>query len=180
VSLRSEPKTIPYSTSNFNGPDRASALPRTNARGGLSLAAPGLPALGLLALGLLAPGLAGCSMSIPLKSFMNDDTTGSIKPAVSPLSADLDMKDWRIAEPVLARALRSGEPDAAMHWSNPDSGRSGAFQPVAATFSREGRPCRAFVARIVAADGSKLLQAIGCPEEGGIVALDRIEPWKGL
>jgi hypothetical protein len=111
---------------------------------------------------------------------MNNDTTGSIKPAASPLSADLDMTDWRIAEPVLARALQTGEPEAAVRWSNPDSGRSGAFQPVAATFSREGRPCRAFVARIVVADGPKMLQAIGCQEADGMVALDRVEPWKGL
>ena len=175
MSLRSEPKTILYHISDFNGPDRASAPHRTNARGRLSLAA-----LGLLALGLLAPGLAGCSMSIPLKSFMNNDTTSSIKPTSSPLSTDLDMKDWRIAEPVLAQALQSGEPETAAHWSNPDSGRSGAFQPVAATFSREGRPCRAFVARIVVADGPKTLQAIGCQEADGMVALDRVEPWKGL
>jgi hypothetical protein len=136
--------------------------------------------LSFAAPGLLALGLAGCSMSIPLKSFMNNDTTGSIKPVSSPLSADLDMKDWRIAEPVLAQALKSGEPEAAAHWSNPDSGRSGAFQPVAATFAREGRPCRAFVARIVATDGPKMLQAIGCPEADGMVALDKVEPWKGL
>jgi 17 kDa outer membrane surface antigen len=169
VSLRSEPKTIPYHMTHSSGQNRAPSRPWA-ARGRLSVAA----------LGLLVVGLAGCSMSIPLKSFMNNDTTGSIKPATSPLSADLDMKDWRIAEPVLAQALQSGEPEAAMHWSNPDSGRSGAFQPVAAAFSREGRPCRAFVARILAADGPKMLQAIGCPGEGGMVALDRVEPWKGL
>jgi hypothetical protein len=153
-----------------SGQNRAPSRPSADARGRLSVSA----------LGILALGLAGCSMSIPLKSFMNNDTTSSIKPATSPLSADLDMKDWRIAEPILAQALQSSEPEAAMHWSNPDSGRSGVFQPVAATFSREGRPCRAFVARILAADGPKMLQAIGCPEEGGMVALDRVEPWKGL
>ncbi len=112
--------------------------------------------------------------------FMSDDETGSIKPAASPLSPDLDMKDWRIAEPILASALLNGEPQAPVKWSNPDSGRSGAFQPVAATFSREGKPCRAFVARIVVADGPKMLQAVGCPGEEGAVALDKVEPWKGL
>lgn len=136
--------------------------------------------LSIAALAALAFGLAGCSMSIPLTSFMSDDTTGSIKPSASPLSPDLDMKDWRIAEPVLAQALQSPAPEAPARWSNPDSGRSGAFQPVAATFSREGKPCRAFVARIVAADGPKMLQAIGCPEDSETVALERIEPWKGL
>jgi hypothetical protein len=132
------------------------------------------------ALGVIALGLAGCSMSIPLKSFMTSDTTGSIKADASPLSPDLDMKDWRIAEPILAHALQSGEAAAAVKWSNPDSGRSGAFQPVADTFSREGKPCRAFVARILVADGPKMLQAVGCPREDGVVALDRVEPWKGI
>jgi hypothetical protein len=136
--------------------------------------------LTVAALGVLALGLAGCSMSIPLKSFMKSDTTGSIKAAASPLSPDLDMKDWRIAEPILAQALQSGEAEAAMKWSNPDSGRSGAFQPVADTFTREGKPCRAFVARILAADGPKMLQAIGCPREDGMVALDKVEAWKGI
>jgi 17 kDa outer membrane surface antigen len=111
---------------------------------------------------------------------MNNDTTGSIKPVTSPLSSDLDMKDWRIAEPILASALLNDEPQAPAKWSNPDSGRSGAFQPVAAAFSREGKPCRAFVARIVAADGAKLLQAIGCPGDAGAVAIDKVEPWKGI
>jgi len=90
------------------------------------------------------------------------------------------MKDWRIAEPVLAQALQSGAPEAAARWSNPDSGRSGAFQAVASAFSREGKPCRAFVARIVVPDGPKMLQAIGCPDEAGVVALDKVAPWKGI
>jgi hypothetical protein len=132
-----------------------------------------------LALGLLALSLAGCSMTIPFTSFSNDDATSSIK-AASPLSPDLDMTDWRIAEPVLARALLDGEPEAPARWSNPDSGRSGAFQPVAVAFSREGKSCRAFVARIAAAGGPKMLQAIGCPDDSGEVALDKVQPWKGL
>jgi hypothetical protein len=132
----------------------------------------------IAALGLLAIGLAGCSMSIP--SFLNNDATDSIKPVVSPLSPDLDMKDWRIAEPILAQALLNGEPAAPVQWSNPDSGRSGAFQPVASVFLREGKKCRAFVARILAADGPKMLQAVGCPSEGDVVAIDKVEPWKGI
>jgi hypothetical protein len=134
--------------------------------------------LRIAALGLIAFALAGCSMSIP--SFLSDDTTGSIRPAASPLSPDLDVKDWRIAEPILAQALANGEPAAAVRWSNPDSGRSGAFQPVASPFQREGKTCRAFVARINGADASKMLQAIGCPSEAGVVALDKVEPWKGI
>jgi hypothetical protein len=139
-----------------------------------------IPVRSLLSVGLLAFGVAGCSISVPMAPFMRDDTTSSIKSSASPLSPDLDVKDWRIAEPILAQALRSGEPEAPVRWSNPDSGRSGAFQPVASAFSRDGKPCRAFVARIIVADESKLLQAIGCPDDSGMVALDKVEPWKGL
>jgi hypothetical protein len=138
------------------------------------------PVRGLLSVGLLALGAAGCSISVPMAPFMRDDTTGSIKSSASPLSPDLDVKDWRIAEPILAQALRSGEAEAPVRWSNPDSGRSGAFQPVAGAFSRDGKPCRAFVARVIVADQSKLLQAIGCPDDSGMVAIDKVEPWKGL
>jgi hypothetical protein len=134
--------------------------------------------LWLATLGLLAISLAGCSMSIP--SFLSEDTTASIKPAGSPLSADLDAKDWRIAEPILAQALLNGEPAAPVRWSNPDSGRSGAFQPVASLFQREGKTCRAFVARVLVPDGAKMLQAIGCPGESGGVLIAQVEPWKGI
>jgi 17 kDa outer membrane surface antigen len=134
--------------------------------------------LWLAALSLLAIGVAGCSMSIP--SFLSEDATGSIKPAASPLSSDLDVKDWRIAEPILAEALLNGEPAAPVRWSNPDSGRSGAFQPVAGLFQREGKTCRAFVARVLAAEGAKMLQAIGCPGEAGGVLIAQVEPWKGI
>jgi 17 kDa outer membrane surface antigen len=114
-------------------------------------------------------------------SFMkDDDATGSIKTNVSPFSPDLDLKDWRIAEPILAQALRSGQPETAALWSNPDSGHSGAFQPVAGSFARAGKSCRAFVARVAFADESKMLQAIGCSDESGRVAIDKVEPWKGL
>jgi hypothetical protein len=120
-------------------------------------------------------------MSIPTLSFMNkDDTTGSIKPAASPLSADLDMQDWRIAEPILAQALLNGEPQAPARWSNPDSKRSGAFQPVASAFKRDGKMCRAFVARVNVAEESKTVQAIGCLNEASGVAIDGVEPWKAI
>ena len=125
-------------------------------------------------------GLGGCSISIPLGPFASDDTTGSIKPETSPLSPDLDIKDWRIAEPVLNKALLSHEASAPVEWTNPDSGRSGAFQTVASAFLRDGKPCRAFVARVTLADSVKMLQAVGCAREAGEVALDKVEPWKSL
>jgi hypothetical protein len=132
-------------------------------------------------LALLCLAVAGCSFSIPpLTSFSSDDTTGSIKTESWPLAPDLDEKDWRLAEPALHKALVSDEPSAPASWSNPNSGRSGAFLPVAGTFLRDGKSCRAFVARIASSETAKMVQAIGCPLEGDRVAVGKASPWKGI
>jgi hypothetical protein len=137
------------------------------------------PRLGAAA--ILAACLAGCSMSIPLPSFMSGDATGSIKSRPAPFADDLDDADWRIAEPTLAEALKSGVHDDPKQWSNPASGHGGAFQPVAGAFKREGQTCRAFLARInTAADQSKTMQAVGCVMAGGAVFVDQAQPWKAL
>jgi hypothetical protein len=134
----------------------------------------------LLALVFFAASLAGCSMSFPLPSLLSDDTTGSIKPRSTPFAGDLDAADWRAAEPSLAEALKSDANADPKRWSNPASGRGGAFQPVAGSFRREGQTCRAFLARIDTADQSKTMQAIGCLMAGGAVFVDQAQPWKAL
>lgn len=131
---------------------------------------------------LLTFALGGCSFSIPLGSFMNSDETSSIKPKHAVLDAELDPSDWRIAEAALEKALRAkdGQDQEAVGWSNPATGRSGAFQPVAASFANEGKFCRAFVARIALGETTRMLQAVGCPQDGGGVTLASVEDWKGL
>jgi hypothetical protein len=52
--------------------------------------------------------LGGCAF--PLSPFVDTEPTGAIKPVASPLSSELDSEDWRIAEPILAQALRSSAP----------------------------------------------------------------------
>ncbi len=135
------------------------------------------PALGL-ALGALV--LAGCSISMPLPSLVDDEPTGSIKPKVASLASAYDSRDWRIAEPVLAASLRAPGPAEPALWSNAETGHHGAFVTVAGTFAREGRSCRAFVARLVDGKDAKTLQAVGCPIESGEVAVYDVAPWTGL
>ncbi|HLW90392.1 MAG TPA: RT0821/Lpp0805 family surface protein [Roseiarcus sp.] len=132
-----------------------------------------------LAAGIIAVSLAGCSMSFPMQSLLAQDTTGSIRPKSSPISADLDAADWRIAEPKLVQALNADN-TGATHWSNPDSGRSGAFQPVASQFNRDGHACRAFVARVDGVDHSTTVQAIGCLVASDEVLVDQVQPWKAI
>jgi hypothetical protein len=131
------------------------------------------------AIGLSAATLAGCSIALP-SLMRDDDVTGSIKAQPRPFAGALDEGDWRIAEPRLAMALKSGIQDPPQQWSNPASGHGGAFQPVASAFKRDGRTCRAFLARINAEDGAKTLQGVGCLLAGDAVAVDEAQPWKAL
>jgi hypothetical protein len=133
-----------------------------------------------LAVALVALALAGCSISMPLPSLIDAEPTGSIKPEAPPLSSAFDSRDWRIAEPVLAASLRAPAPAEPARWSNAETGDRGEFLPVAGTFARQGRSCRAFVARLVDGKAAKTLQAVGCPSESGEVAIYDVSPWTGL
>ncbi len=125
--------------------------------------------------------LSGCSLSFPLGPLTDNAPTSAILSTASPLSPELSREDWRIAEPVLARALQSDRSDApAARWSNPASGHSGSFLPVASAFARDGKPCRVFVARVTIAGVSKMLQAVGCPGEAGDVVIDKVAPFAGV
>jgi len=110
----------------------------------------------------------------------DDDVTGSIRAQPTPLAGALDEADWRIAEPRLAEALKSGIQDPPQQWSNPASGHRGAFQPVASAFKRDGHTCRAFLARINAEGEAKTLQGVGCLTAGDAVSVDEAQPWKAL
>jgi hypothetical protein len=129
-----------------------------------------------------ALALAGCS--IPLPGFIDDEPTGSIKPKAAPaaLSSAYDSRDWRLAEPALSATLRAKDGGPPGAWSNPDTGAHGEFLAVAGAFDRDGRPCRAFVARVVGKDGApeKTLQGVGCAREGEEAAIYDVSPWTGL
>ena len=137
-----------------------------------------------LALATAAFALTGCSIAIPLPSLVDNEPTGAIKPKsdATALSAAYDFGDWRLAEPALSAALRAKEDGERSHWSNPASGAHGEFVAVAASFARDGRSCRAFVARIVGKDQTpaKTLQGVGCPSEGGAAAVYDVSDWTGL
>jgi outer membrane surface antigen len=137
-----------------------------------------------LALVATAFALAGCSIAIPLPSLIDDDPTGSIKPkaTAAALSTAYQPDDWRLAEPALSATLRAKDGGEGGRWSNPQTGGHGEFVAVAGSFARDGRSCRAFVARIAGKDGmgDKVLQGVGCPREGEEAAVYDVSPWTGL
>ena len=131
-----------------------------------------------------ALALAGCSLSMPLPGFIDDEPIGSIKPnaASTALSSAYDSRDWRLAEPTLSATLRAKAGGERGTWSNPETGAHGEFVAVAASFQRDGLACRVFVARVVGKDGQsdKSFQGVGCPREGQEAAVYDVSPWTGL
>ena len=134
----------------------------------------------MAAFAVSAIGLSGCSFSMSLPSFIGDDETGTIKPRHSPLSDQLDLADWRFAEPALARTLTAVDSQPPFVWSNPDTGHGGLFQSVGLAFSRDGQKCRAFVAGVSVDAAKSILQGVGCLDNKGEVAIDGVKPWQGL
>jgi hypothetical protein len=142
---------------------------------------PSRPGAGqIVALGLAALAPAGCSISMPLPSLVDNEPTGSVKPGAAALSGLYDWRDWRVAQPALAASLRAPGPAEPAAWSNAETGGHGEFVPVAGVFARQGQSCRAFVARLVAGKDAKTLQAVGCLDDSGEVAVYDVARWTGL
>ncbi len=130
-------------------------------------------------IGVAAAVLSGCSISLPSSntaSLVDYEPTASIpakpKPAAipsasdpSPLSKHLEAEDWRRAKAALGVALDPQGNGATVAWSNPQSGRSGSFVPVASPYPVDGQVCRAFVARIHG-DPTEHLQGAACRISG--------------
>ena len=125
---------------------------------------------------LCALGLAGCSLSLPMMGSstgieVDREPTGTIaktavrKPeasAISPLSHNLDVEDWRRARAALATALDPQGNGATVAWDNPQTGRKGTFIPVAAPYPVDGQVCRAFIAKIEASEAKENVQGSAC------------------
>ncbi len=85
---------------------------------------------------------------------------------ISPLSHNLDVEDWRRARAALATALDPQGNGATVAWDNPQSGRKGAFIPVAAPYPVDGQVCRAFIAKIEGAEARESVQGSACRTGG--------------
>ena len=126
---------------------------------------------------VLMAALAGCSVSVPIPGFVDATPTGSIQPKPVRL---FDDEDWKIVEPKLRETLRADAAADPVDWSDSATGRDGRLIALAAPFKRQGEPCRGFLARIVEDDRSRTLQAVGCVQPGGEIAITDVAPWKGL
>jgi surface antigen len=115
-----------------------------------------------VAAGLIAMFLGGCSMQ--LSSLLpggvsdtgptvirnaNDDTTASI-PLHMASARDIPMGmsaiDWPHAQAALREALARTDEGPSVPWDNPASGARGTVTPIASAFTKDGIPCRNFIA----------------------------------
>jgi hypothetical protein len=126
----------------------------------------------------LIAAMGGCSISMPGPALIDLEPTGSIRAKAS--ANPIDERDWPVAEPAMRAMIRADATAKAETWTNPETGRNGQFAAVASSFTRGGATCRAFVARIDAADGASAVQGVGCLGEGGKIAFSDIAPWAGL
>ncbi len=127
---------------------------------------------------MLALALAGCSSVIPLPSFMGSrqDVTGSVIP-VNPISASMDVEDWRRAKGALGLALDPQGNGEAVTWDNPKSGAKGAFAPVGLAKPVDDRICRSFLATTGGSLQQRSLQGSACRSKDGEWEIGDVAPW---
>lgn len=129
---------------------------------------------------VLALALGGCSAAIPLPSFIgaSDEVTGSIAPA-NPISAAMDVEDWRRARGALGLALDPQGNGEAVAWDNPKSGAKGAFTPVGPANPVDDRICRSFLAAVGGSLPQNSLQGSACRGKDGEWTIGEVAPWSG-
>src|SRR3712207_573740 len=110
-----------------------------------------------------------CSISMPIASLVEDrTTTGSVKTkAVSPLSDELGVEDWRRAKGALAIALDPQGNGSPVSWDNPETGMGGKFVPVGKPYVKGDEICRSFRATVVGQATTSALQGTACRPSGG-------------
>jgi surface antigen len=137
-------------------------------------------AVRLLAVGDVALAAGACSMSFPIASLVDEPaTTSSVAPrAVSPLSPDLGVEDWRRARAALGVALDPQGSGAQVSWDNPDTGLKGTFTPVGQPFVKSDEICRAFTATLAGQTATSTLQGTACRPSGAEWAISEVKPVK--
>jgi hypothetical protein len=132
------------------------------------------------AAGLVALCTSACGLSFPITSLVDEPaTTTAVAPrAVSPLSPDLGVEDWRRAKAALAVALDPQGSGAQVSWDNPETALKGTFTPVGQPFVKSDEVCRAFVASIAGQGASSSLAGTACRPSGGEWAIEDVKAVK--
>ncbi len=149
-----------------------------------------------IAAGLIAMLLGGCSMQLSslLPGGVSDQgptvirhqhtdqqTTGSI-PLHMTSAADIPMgmsaTDWPLAQAALREALSRTDDGPSVPWENPASGARGTVTPIASAFTKDGFPCRNFIASHVKDGVETWSEGTACRIHQGAWEVKSVKPLK--
>lgn len=144
------------------------------------------------AAGLIAMLLGGCSMQ--LSSLLpggvsdtgptvirNSDATGSIPlhmASTGNIPMGMSAIDWPHAQAALREALVRTDEGPSVPWSNPASGARGTVTPIAAAFTKDGLPCRNFIASHVMDGVETWSEGVACRVNANAWEVKSVKPLK--
>ncbi len=147
-----------------------------------------------IAAGLIAMLLGGCSMQLSsllpggvsdngptVIRHSGDDHTSSI-PLHMASSRDIPMGmsaiDWPLAQAALKEALARTDEGPSVPWHNPASGARGTVTPIASAFTKDGIPCRNFIASHVKDGMESWSEGLACRISANTWEVKSVKPLK--
>ena len=149
-----------------------------------------------IAAGLIAMFLGGCSMQ--LSSLLpggvsdtgptvirnqpaSDEVTGAIPLHMASTSSNpmgMSQIDWPLAQAALKEALNRTDEGPSVPWDNPASGARGTVTPIASAFTKDGLPCRNFIASHVKDGIETWSEGLACRVNAGMWEVKNVKPLK--
>jgi surface antigen len=111
----------------------------------------------------------------------SDEPTGSI-PLQMASARDIPMGmsaiDWPHAQAALKEALVRTDEGPSVPWDNPASGARGTVTPIAAAFTKDGLPCRNFIASHVKDGAESWSEGLACRVNQHVWEVKSVKPLK--
>jgi len=151
-----------------------------------------------IAAGLIAMLLGGCSMQLSsllpggvsdngptsgptVIRHANDETTGSIPLSMASARDNpmgMSAIDWPHAQAALKEALARTDEGPSVPWHNPASGARGTVTPIASAFTKDGMPCRNFIASHVRDGIETWSEGLACRVNASVWEVKSVKPLK--
>ncbi len=147
-----------------------------------------------VAAGLIAMFLGGCSMQLSsllpggvsdtgptVIRHANNDETGSIPLQMASVRDNpmgMSAIDWPHAQAALKEALARTDEGPSVPWDNPASGARGTVTPIAAAFTKDGLPCRNFIASHVKDGIETWSEGLACRIGANVWEVKTVKPLK--
>jgi surface antigen len=150
-----------------------------------------------VAVGLIAMLLGGCSTQLSsllpggvsdtgptvIRSSANAEPehTGSIPlhmASTGNVPTGMNAMDWPLAQAALREALSRTDEGPSVPWENPASGARGTVTPIASAFTKDGMPCRNFIASHVKDGVESWSEGLACRAGANLWEVKSVKPLK--